>query len=186
MEDKEIVDLYWERSETANEETVNKYERYCFSIANNIINDIDDALECVNHVYLATWNSIPTHRPVYLNAFLGKITRNLSLDYIRKNGALKRGGGTIQLVLDELVECIPDISTVEQRIEERELVQSINIFLKKLPERDCNVFVRRYWYAESIEEVARFYGMGQSKVKSILFRVRNKLRKYLEGEGIAI
>lgn len=186
MEDQEIVQLYWERSERALQETYTKYENYCYCIAYNILQNGEDAMECVNDTVYITWNSIPEKRPTILTGFLGKITRNLSIDRIRKNGAIKRGGGTMAIALEELIECVPAKTTVEKQIEEKELIQLLNKFLWKLPKRDCNVFIRRYWYVESIGQIAESYGMSQSKVKSILFRVRKKLRVYLEKEGVYV
>lgn len=129
---------------------------------------------------------MPPQRPGVLSAFLGRITRNLSFDRCKYQQAAKRGGGALPLALDELGECIPASGRVEHALEQKELAATIDRFLRTLPEKDCNLFLRRYWYVDSISVIADRYGMKENTVKSILFRTREKLRKFLGEEGIAV
>lgn len=184
MDDKQIVDLYWERNEKAISATAAKYGGYCYSVANNILNNRADAEECVNDTYLSAWNSIPPHRPSVLSTFLGKITRRISIDKWRKSGAEKRGGGQTAVVLDELSECIPDKNSVEQAVEAQILADVINSFVKDLSDKERRVFLCRYFYLDSVESIAARFGYSQSKVKSVLHRTRQKLRTRLEKEGL--
>ncbi|NLB36093.1 MAG: RNA polymerase sigma factor [Clostridiales bacterium] len=184
MDDSKIVELYWERSENAIVETSKKYSRYCRYISFNILHINEDAEECVNDTYMRAWNSVPPHRPNCLSTFLGKITRNLSYDKYKKYNAEKRGFGQTDFVLSELDECVPSSESVEQTIDEMALVDAINRFLTSLTQTDRKVFMRRYWYVSPIKEIAGAYGMNESKVKSILFRARNKLKLHLEKEGV--
>lgn len=184
MDDKQIVDLYWERSEKAITETDAKYGGYCYSVANNILNNHADAEECVNDTYLSAWNSMPPHRPSVLSTFLGKITRRISIDKWRKSGAEKRGGGQTAVVLDELSECIPDKSSVEHAVDAQILSDVINSFVKDLSDKDRHVFLCRYFYLDSVESISDRFGYSHSKVKSTLHRTRQKLRARLEKEGL--
>ncbi len=187
LKDTEILDLYFDRNEQAIAETQNKYGTYCFSIAYHILHDQEDSDECVNDTWMRAWNSIPPNRPDYLNIFLGTITRNLSFDRYKKKKAAKRGSGDLGVCLDELEECIPDTgSSTEDAVEAAELQRMINEFLKTLPEKDCNVFLRRYWYSEEYAEIADRYGMNLNSVKTTLFRTRGKLKAYLEKQGITV
>lgn len=144
--------------------------------------DYFDAEECVNDTYLGAWNSIPPQRPNRLTAFLGRITRNLALNRYKHNKAAKRGGGQVEIALSELENCIPDIKGVEQIVEEALLVSVINRFLYAQAKTKRNIFVLRYWYLYSIRDIADMYGERESKVKAILFRMRNELKKILEKE----
>ena len=184
MEDDKIIDLYWERSESAISETSEKYGRYCHYIANNILHNDEDAGECVNDTYLGAWNAMPPQRPNRLSTFLGKITRNISLNRFKQYGAEKRGFGQTALVLSELEDCIPAVDTIEQTAAEMDLVESINRFLYALPDVKRKVFVRRYWYLSPVKDIAEQYGMSESKTASMLFRTRNELKLHLEKEGI--
>ena len=184
MEDGKIIDLYWERSETAIEETAKKYFRYCRFISFNILRSDEDADECVNDTYLRAWNAMPPKRPNCLASFLGKITRNLSLDRYKQYSAEKRGHGQIALALSELDEAIPSIPDVEQVIDEKELVQALNIFLEDLPDQKRIIFVQRYWYLLPIKEIAEKSEASESQIKSTLFRIRNELKTFLEKEGL--
>ena len=175
MEDSAIIDLYWAREERALSETDTKYGGYCRSIAHNILKNREDSEECVSDTWLHTWNAIPPTRPGCLRAFLGRITRNLSFTRweaarAQKRGggqtelllselsdclpggerpnAEKRGGGSLPLALDELSECVPAPGRVEQALEARELAEAIDRFLRTLPERECSIFLRRYWYVD--------------------------------------
>jgi RNA polymerase sigma-70 factor (ECF subfamily) len=186
MEDNLILDLYFARSESAISETAAKYGKYCHTIAMNILRNNEDSEECVSDTYLRAWDAIPPQRPSIFSSFLGKITRNLSLDRLKGQRAEKRGGGEIPLLLDELEECLPSASNVEAEAEANAVVQAINAFLDSLAAADRVVFIRRYWYADSIAAIAVRYQMSESKAKSMLFRTRNKLRAYLEKEGVTI
>ena len=186
MEDEKIIDLYWERSETAISETSEKYGRYCHYIANNILHNDEDAGECVNDTYWGAWKAMPPQRPNRLSTFLGKITRNISLNRFKQYTTEKRGFGQTELVLSELEDCIPAVDTIEQATDEMDLVESINRFLNAQQEIKRNIFVRRYWYLSPIKEIADQYGMSESKTASILFRLRNELKLHLEKEGIEL
>lgn len=186
MDDKEIIDLYWERSELAISETDLKYGRVCNRVAYRVLSNVEDSEECVNDTYLKAWSVIPPTRPVKLMAFLVKITRNLALNRYEKSAAEKRGGGEVNLALDELSECIPDPNSVENQIDNRLLVDRLNEFLEGLQPDARRIFLRRYWEVCSIREIAELYSISESKVKVSLFRTRGKLRSFLEQEGIAL
>ncbi len=185
MEDKQIIELYWQRNEAAITETDNKYGKYCFSIAYNVLNDNLDSEECVNDTYLRAWNSIPPQRPDVFKLFLAKITRNLSFNRYNAKTAEKRGGTEADLILDELSNCIPSKENVEREVESNELGRIIREFARALPERECNIFVRRYFFSESIRDIAARYGLSESNVSVILNRIRIKLKKQLAKEGFA-
>lgn len=186
MDDKKIVDLYWQRDENAIAVTSVKYDAYCGSIARNILTDLEDAEECVNDTWLNAWNAIPPHRPSRLSVFLGKITRELSLNRYKSRFAQKRGGGELALALDELDDCITSSESVEQTLEYEFIGKVISNFLKKQPEKTADIFVRRYYYICSIGLISKEFHMSESKVKSILFRARKNLREHLESEGIIL
>lgn len=183
MEDREIVNLYWERNPNAIKETASKYGGYCKAIAKNILGNNEDAEECVNDTYSNTWNSIPPNRPDVLSTYLGKITRNLSFDRYRHRHADKRGGGEIELVLEELGECVSGVDNVEQEVEKRELVWAINSFLDTLSQDKCNIFLCRYWFAIPVSEIAKRFGMSEGNVSVTLHRIRGKLKNYLKERG---
>ncbi len=184
MQDTEIISLYWTRDEHAIDATAQKYGSYCGSIAGNILNNREDTQECLNETYLAAWNSIPPHRPSVLSTFLGKITRRLAIDIWRKRYAAKRGGGQMELALEELQECIADTQDVAQEAERRQLQKAVRIFIAALPDTEQRVFLCRYWYMDSIEAIAVQFGFSQSKVKSMLHRTRGRLRTHLQKEGL--
>ncbi len=186
MEDSTIIDLYWAREERALHETEAKYGGYCHSIAHNILQNREDSEECVSDTWLHAWNAMPPQRPSILSSFLGRITRNLSFDRCRRQKAEKRGGGALPLALDELAECVSAPGRVDETLEAQELAEAIDRFLRQLPERECSLFLRRYWYVESIQTIAARYQLRENTVKSMLFRTREKLRRYLAGEGIAV
>lgn len=186
MDEKQIIDLYWARSERAIDETARKYGKFCHCIAYNILANYQDSEECVNDTYLQTWNAIPPQRPSRLSAFLGKITRNLALKQYEKSTAQKRGGGQVPLALEELAECIPDPNSMERMVDDRILAELFNGFLADLPAEARKIFLRRYWNLSSVKEIAEAYGMTESKVKMSLMRTRGKLRSFLEQEGIEI
>jgi RNA polymerase sigma factor, sigma-70 family len=184
MSDDEIVELYWVRSELAISETSKKFNNYCFRIASNILDNHEDVEECINDVYLQTRNSIPEHRPLILSTYLGKITRNLAITMYRYYKRNKRNPKNATILLDELNDCIPSTQSVGKEMEDKFIAEVINRFLYSLSEIDCNLFIRRYWYLDSIKSIAEFYDMSESKIKSKLFRIRNRLKIYLEKEGI--
>ena len=181
-----ILDLYWARCESAIKETAQKYGNYCAVIAVNILQNNEDAEECVSDTYLKAWDAIPPERPSIFRAFLGKITRNLSLDKYKQSQAKRRGGGEVTLLLSELEDCIPSIGGVEAQHESGLIVKAINDCLLSMESEVRIIFVRRYWYADSIQTIATRFRMNESKVKSILFRSRKKLGAYLEKEGVAL
>lgn len=186
MEDEKIVQLYWARSDEAIAQTAQKYGAYCNVIAFNIVRNREDAEECVNDTYWRAWNAMPPRRPNRLSTFLGKITRNLSLDLFRKKHTEKRGFGQTTLVLSELEDCIPSSNSVEEATAERLLVESLNRFLYGLPEIKRRVFMQRYWYACTVQEIAAQTDRSESGVTSMLFRVRKELKAHLEKEGIIV
>lgn len=182
MQDCEIVDLYWARSENAISETDGKYGRYCRKIAMNIVANNEDCEECVNDTYLSAWDSMPEERPNLLAPFLAAIVRNHSLDLYRKNHSLKRGAGQTALALDELIEVAGGADT-EDAVDEILLARHINTFLDRLDKQSRQIFVRRYFYIDSLSDIADAHSMSESAVKSQLFRLRQKLKEFLEKEG---
>ncbi|MGL5255368.1 MAG: RNA polymerase sigma factor [Brevinema sp.] len=186
MDDEQIIDLYWVRSEAAISETASKYGKYCQTIAFNILHNTEDSEECVSDTYLRAWGAMPPKRPNRLSTFLGKITRNLSLNKYEKYAAEKRGFGQVTMALDELQDCIPDAGSVEQTIEDAALVEIFNRFLATLPMNTRKIFVRRYWYLSPVKEIAADYSFSESKVKMTLLRARNELKQILEKEGITL
>ena len=183
MEDQQIVQLFWDRKEGAIAAASEKYGGYCASIAWNILGNQEDTEECVNDTYLRAWNAIPPSRPERLSLFLGRITKNLALSRYRRAAAEKRGGGQLPAVLEELEECIPDWRTVEQAYDQQELVAAINAFLETIPKEKQRLFVCRYWYADSIADLAERFGMREGAVAMALSRIRKKLGHYLLERG---
>ena len=186
MEDKEIVELYWQRSNLAIEETQKKYEKYLTKIAYNILSDYSDSEESVNDTYYAAWESMPPHRPEILSTYLGKLTRRISIDIFRKRNATKRKSSEYAISLEELEECTSGGEIPEDVFEVTHLAEVINDFLREIPTEARNVFIGRYYFLDSIKEVAAYCGMRESKAKSILFRTRKSLREYLKKEGFEI
>lgn len=184
MEDAQIISLYLSRNEHAIRETDRKYRKYCYSIAYNILQNAEDANEIVNDTYFGAWNSIPPHIPEVLSAYLGKITRNLSLKRLRTENTAKRGNGAVSLIFDEIAAFAHTGENVEQEVEARELAQLLTQFLESLPETEWKIFVCRYWYFDSVADLAERFGFSQSKVKSMLFRIRCKLQKRLKEEAL--
>lgn len=184
MDDKEIIELYWQRDEKAIAATAEKYGRYCVSIANNILADTGDAEECVNDTWLHAWNAIPPHVPMRLSMFLGKITRELSINRFRARTAQKRGGGEYAAALEEMGDLASSDGSVEQGIEAEILGRAISDFLRKQPERHADIFIRRYYHLCPIKQIAGEFSISESKTKSILFRMRKKLYAYLESEDL--
>ena len=184
MEDLQIIELYFAREERAIEETAQKYGRYCFAVANNILTDEPESEECVNDTYMRTWNAIPPTRPAVFRSFLAKITRNLALDRIDKRNAEKRGGRVAES-LDELSECVGGPDGFEA-LEVVEITKIINEHLRTESELSRNIFIRRYFYLDSIAEISRKYYIKESKVKTLLYRTRQRLAKRLQKEGVAV
>lgn len=183
MEDAQIIELYFQRKEEAIKETHSKYGSYCFAIAENILHNTEDSEECVSDTWLAAWNAMPPQRPTVLRMFLAKITRNLSFNRFHAGNAKKRGGGELNFVLDELAECIAAESDTEAEYMVKELEQSIRLFVRNLPEREGNVFVRRYFFTESVAVIAKRYCLTENNVMVTLSRTRKKLRAHLSKEG---
>ncbi len=186
MDDKQIIDLFFERSEAAISKTADKYGKYCYHIAYNILHNEQDSEECVNDAYLRVWNAIPPQNPNNLMTFLGKITRNLALDRYKYQNREKRGGGQTALVLDELDECIGTANDIEQVINDRLFADTLNLFLAELPPKKRQIFVRRYWYLSSISEIAKDFALSENNVKVILLRARNELKRFLKKAGISL
>ena len=187
MQDSDIIELYWQRSERAIAETANKYGTYAHSIAHAILQNDADAEECVNDAYLRLWNAIPPARPNGFRTFLGKIVRNLSLNRYQKQTAHKRGAGQVALVLEELSECIPSPDRDGAALTDDIVIrQALNRFLGRLPRDARIVFLRRYFYMESVEKIADACGWTQSKVTVTLSRLRQRLRQELKKEGIDV
>ncbi len=185
MDDTNIIELYWERNESAIAETAYKYGKKLGQLGQRILESREDAEECVNDAYLRAWNSIPPARPDHLFAYLAKITRNLALNVLEKKRADKRRGIVVELS-KELEQCLSDRDELERIGDSEEIGEAINGFLGMQPALMRRVFIRRYWYMDSVREIAFLYGIKESRVKSILFRMRGGLRKYLEKEGITI
>ena len=184
MDDTRIIDLYWQRSERAIAETDAKYGAYCRMVALNITGDTRDGEECVSDTWLAAWNAMPPHRPAILSTFLGKITRRISLKKYRSKSAEKRGSGETALALEELEECIASERSIDEQLSAKELAEVLNAFLDMLKADERRVFLRRYWFFDSIEAISTRFGFSQSKVKMLLKRTRDKLRAQLEKEDI--
>lgn len=185
MHDSQIIDLYWKRSDRAIKETDKKYGRLCLYVAKNILANIEDAKEVVSDTYLGTWNAIPPARPNVLSAFLCRITKNIALTKYDYNTAKKRNPEVLKS-LSELDEIVSGIEDPQQQYEAIELARIINDFLKLLDYERRNIFLRRYWYYDSISSIASRFSMSESKVKSMLFRTRNKLKVYLFQEGVLL
>lgn len=183
MDDNQIIELYWQRSENAIIETDKKYGAYCSTVAYNILQNKEDTEECINDTWLGAWEAIPPNRPSIFRAFLAKITRNLSINRLEKRFAEKRGGGTVLIAIDELSECLGDNSDVESTFESIELGELVRRFVRALPERDGNMFVRRYFYTDSVASISERYQINENHVMVILSRTRKKLKKELIKEG---
>lgn len=183
MDDTQIIDLYWNRSEQAIIETDVKYGRLCYSIACNVLNNQEDSEETVNDTYMAAWKAMPSHRPGNLMAFLAKITRRISVNRWRASTAGKRGGGQMTLALDELTECASAEPNVEEVAIGKEAYAALNRFLRTLPEVERRVFLRRYFLLDTAGDIGQSFGFTESKVNSMLRRTRAKLKDHLTKEG---
>ena len=186
MKDNEILDLYWNRDESAIKLTADTYGKYCYSVAYNILHNNEDAEECLNDTWVNAWNSIPPHRPNRLSTFLGKITRNIAINRYKQMNTQKRGEGQVDIALNELEGCLSSQMDVEQMADEMVLTEAIDRFLRMQPRTERNIFIGRYWHLYSITELAKVYNMSESKITSMLFRMRNKLKIHLEKEGVYI
>ena len=184
VEDEEILELYFQRQESAIVETERKHGPYCRSIANNLLWDRRDADECVADTWYAAWTRIPPDRPSHFRTFLGRIVRNLAVSRYRKNHAEKRGGG-LEVLLSELEDCLPT-GDVQETLEQKELAQLISDWLDGLPAADCVLFVRRYWYGEAVRDLAHSLGGTPNRVTKKLQRLRGGLRQRLEKEGVPL
>lgn len=183
MTDSEIIELYLRRDERAIAATQERFGKYCEKIARNILTDEQDALECVNDVYLKVWESIPPERPDIFPAYLAALTRRTAISRYRKEKAEKRGGGEVALILGELSELVSDGSSVEKNAERREIIALINRFLEALPEMSRRVFVLRFVCCESVRDIARRFGKSENSVSVSLNRIKNQLKKHLDKEG---
>ena len=183
MDDSQIVSLYWDRDETAIACTEKKYGRYLAKIAYNILADREDCRESVNDTYLAAWNSMPPHRPNVLSAYLGKLTRRISIDLFRKKNAQKRFAGEYALSLQELEECVSGGNTTEEALDCQLLAQEIEKYLRTIGEETRNVFIARYYYLDPVKQIAACCRISESKVKILLHRARQGLWEHLQKEG---
>ena len=186
MDDNRIIELYFARDERAIAETKEKYGKYCLKIAYNILGNPEDAEECENDTYLVVWNAIPPTKPQVFSAFIGRVTRNISLKMLRAKNADKRRSSEALVSLDELGDCIPDKQGFAENLEINELAEIINSFLNSLNVTERRVFVCRYWYCDSISDICNRFGFGKSKVKMILLRTRERLLTYLKERGVFI
>lgn len=186
MEDEQIVSLYWDRNEQAIRETETKYDRYLTKIAYNVLSDYEDSRESVNDTYLAAWNSMPPHRPSVLSAYLAKLTRRISIDCFRYHTRSKRMGSEYALSLSELGDCVSGGNTTEEIVNVKLLADAIGIYLRLQSEEARTAFLGRYYFLDSIREVAAYCGMSESKCKSLLHRTRLGLKEYLEKEGFCV
>ena len=183
MNDKEIIALFFDRDEKAIEYTASKYRSYCYSIADKALRNKEDSEECLNDVWLAAWNSIPPNDPPSLSAYLGKITRNLSVKRLRDNNRKKRGK-ELTVYLEELEEALPTQSNVEEAIENKLIKESLERFLRKQNQLNRNLFICRYYYLDSVNEITVRFGLTENTVKLRLFRLRKKLKEFLTKEGV--
>ena len=183
MDDHAIVALYWARDERALTETAAKFGAYCRKIAMNLLASLPDAEEVENDTWLAAWDSMPENRPARLAPYLGRITRNLALDRLDQAAAQKRGGGQVDLALEELAECIPHETDVEDQLLAEALGETVRQFVAALPPREADVFARRYFFAEPVKDIAQSYGLRPNHVSVLLRRTREKLKEYLLEEG---
>ena len=186
MEDSKIIELYFDRNEQAIPETAEKYGAYCMTVSKNILGNIEDAEECVNDTYFVAWNTIPPHIPKVFSLFLGKITRNLSLNFYRKNNTKKRGGGEYDAVLDEIEDLVSGKENTEQEFERKEIICAINDFLKTLDDEKRNIFVCRYWYFDSVKEMSKRFEKKEQSIYSLLRRTVKELKKYLCERGFEL
>ena len=185
MDDKQIIELYFERNEQAVRETEKKYGRFCHCIAMNVLGSYEDAEECVNDTYHTAWNRMPPDFPQSLSAFLGRITRNISIDRFRANRAQKRYNG-MEVMLSELNDCVPSSTNVEQIVDARRLSELISNWLESLPLDDCTLFVRRYWHGDAVQALAFECGCTPNQMAQRMLKLRKGLKTFLEAEGVSL
>ncbi len=185
LEDTKIVELFFARSEQAISELSAKYEAAIRKVSQNILQSKRDTEECVNDTYLAVWNKIPPQRPDCLASYVLRIARNIAVGRYRKNNARRRST-LYDVALDELESCIPSAVSVEYAYEAKELAGEINDFLRTLGQEDRLMFVYRYWFSDSVEDIAKIMGTRANRVSVRLFRTREKLRRYLKEKGVAV
>ena len=183
MDDRDLIRLFFKRDESAIQKTSEKYGHYCFTVAWNILFDREDSEECVNDTWLKTWELIPPQRPVRFQYFLAKITRNFALNRLRSETREKRGGGEYEAALEELEYALHTDSDPQKELMAAELARAVNRFVKNLPERERNIFIRRYFYLETPKQIADRYSIGTNNVSVILNRTRNRLKEMLQKEG---
>lgn len=186
MEDYEIIELFFRRSEEAVTAASRKYGAYCRSVAANILPNREDVEECLNDTWLAAWDSIPPNRPEKLSVYLARIARNTALNRRKEQSAQKRGGGVVDAVLEELHEMIPCGSTVDEALDEIVLRDAINAFLRAQPKLKRTIFIRRYWAMEPVNDIAGALGLRRGQTATILYRLRRELKDHLEKEGITL
>lgn len=186
MDDRELIDLYWDRDEKAIAETERRFGSYCLAIAYRIVGTKEDAEECVSDTWLRAWNSIPPQRPERMDAFLGKITRNLAIDRKRHGDAAKRGSGEYALAYQEIEPFLQSRDDPVEQMEAQELTEHIESFLLSLPVMERRVFLRRYWHFQSVGEISEQLGYSVSKTRTMLYRTRKKLRTYLKNRGVIL
>ena len=182
-DDKQIVELFWNRNNLALKLLSDKYHKIFMKMSFGILNNKEDSEECVNDAYLQTWNSIPDARPNSLFAYVGRIVRNLSIDRLKNITAIKRGNGKLPLIFTELQECIESNEDVISKIEEKELTQYISEFLYSIKKDDRILFMERYWYLLSLKEIAKIHNFSYKKVEMNLYRIRKRLKIYLNEKG---
>ena len=186
MEDAEIVDLYWQRDQQAIAETDKKYGAYFRGLALSVLGNEQDSEECVSDAYMKLWETIPPQKPAKLGAFTARIVRNIALNTLTRLSALKRGGGEGSTPFDEIAQCLPSAESTERTVESRELARVIERFLGTLGREKQLIFMKRYWYFESVSDIAREMDISESKVKMSLKRTRDRLREFLGKEGVEI
>ena len=185
MDDSMIIDLYWRRDEEAITQTAQKYGSYCHSISFNILHCYEDAEECVNDTYEHAWSSIPPERPSRFKTWLGTVTRNLAINLWKKNHSQKRYD-EFTVLLSELDDCVPSRESIEQTVDTKALGKCIDNWLSELPEADRHLFLRRYWYGETVSTIAKSRGISANAMTQKLFRMRSSLKRHMEKEGVAI
>ncbi len=183
MEDSQIIDMYWQRDESAITETDLKYGSFCHSVALNILSINEDTEECINDTYHRAWNSMPPQRPVNLKAWLGKVVRNIAINLWNKNHAQKRYSG-MELLLSELEDCIPAVGTVESEIEDAELGRIISAWLRTLSREDRTLFVRRYWNGEALNDLSKEWNIASGRLAQKMYRLRLSLKSSLNKDGV--
>jgi len=186
MQDHELIALYFARDEQAIVQTDETYGRYCRSIASRIVQNVQDVSECVSDAYLVAWNSIPPKHPENFRTYIGKLTRNSSINRYKHDQAKKRGGDRVSIALEELSDCVSHDDTVEALFDKTVLADAIGAFLRKQDHLRRVLFIRRYFYLDSVSELAALYRMPKNTVASHLYRMRQDLKTYLEAEGIVV